>query len=120
MPADYATDQAAELEPVFFALTEVQAACATARRRAEHRAAEIREHARAQAETIVSTARLDAEAERARAVSAALHEADEERSATLRDADLAAEGIRRRAAARMPQYVERAVAMVRSLAGDPP
>ncbi|MEU7990024.1 hypothetical protein AB0B56_34690 [Streptosporangium canum] len=120
VPADYAADRAAELDPVFSALTEVRAACASERLRAEHRAEETRERARAQAAAIVSAARLDAGVERAQAVADIRQRSDKESSAVMRSADLAADGIRRRSAARMPEEVARVVAKIRSLAGDPP
>ncbi|WP_031171655.1 hypothetical protein [Streptosporangium roseum] len=120
VPADYAADQAAELDPVFSALTEVQAACASERLRARHRAEEIRERARAQAAAIVSAARLDAGTERAQAMADIRQISDKESSAIVRNAGLAADGIRRRSAARMPEEVARVVARVRSLAGDLP
>ncbi|WP_169987988.1 hypothetical protein [Microbispora sp. H10836] len=120
VPADYAVDQAAELEAVFSALEETWARCAHERLRARSSAEETRTRARAQAAAVLSAARLEAEAARAEAASAARRTSEQESDALLRDATGSAGVIRRRAAARMPEMVARVVAEVRSLARDVP
>ncbi|MFF5211101.1 hypothetical protein [Streptosporangium sp. NPDC000396] len=120
VPADYAADQTAELDLVFSALAEVQATCASERLRSKRRAEETRERARAQAAAIISAARLDAGAEKARVSARTRQKSDKESLTSVRNAGLAADGIRRRSAARMPEEVARVVTMVRSLAGDLP
>ncbi|MEV7011406.1 hypothetical protein [Streptosporangium sp. NPDC051022] len=120
VPADYTADPAAELTPVFSAIADTQAECDRERERARHRAEEIRERGRAQAAAMVLAARLEAEAEKARASAAARRRGDRENAAIMREAVLAADRVRIRAAARMPEEVARVVTMVRSLAGDSP
>ncbi|MCF6474612.1 hypothetical protein FAF44_40460 [Nonomuraea sp. MG754425] len=118
VPADYAAEQADELEPVFAALADVQAACADERERAERRAGEVRARARDEATAIVAAARADADVERARA-SASAHSRDEQAVAELtRQATAAADEVRRRSAARMPEMVARVTDLVRSLADE--
>ncbi len=119
VPADYAAEQADELEPVFAALAGVQAACADKRDRAERRAGEVRAHARDQAAAMVASARAEADAERARAA-AHVRDRDEQAVAELmREAAAAAEEVRRRSAERMPEMVARVTGLVRSLADEP-
>lgn len=119
VPADYAVDQADELAPVFSALADVQTDCVNERRRAQRLADQTREEAHVRAAAIVSAARAEAEAERARSLAAARQRDDQASAALLREAALAADGVRRRSAARMPQLEARVTDMVRSLAEDP-
>ncbi|WP_433518746.1 hypothetical protein ACQP2T_26545 [Nonomuraea sp. CA-143628] len=98
VPVDYAADQAEELAPVFSALADVQADCMNERWRAQRLADQAQEGARVRAAAIVSAARAEAEAERVRSSAAARQRDDQASAALLREAALAADGVRRRSA----------------------
>ncbi|GAA0855514.1 hypothetical protein ACFQVD_43300 [Streptosporangium amethystogenes subsp. fukuiense] len=118
VPADQVADQADELAPIFSALADIQAACANEREHAQRRADHMRAHAHDQAAAIVASAHAEADAERARLSALARQDRDQATEELLREAVAAAEGVRRRSAARMPEMVARVTDMVRSLADE--
>ncbi|GAA3248073.1 hypothetical protein [Nonomuraea helvata] len=118
VPVDYVADQADELAPIFSALADVQAGCASERQRTHRMTDQIRKRAHDQAVAIVSAARAEAEAERARSSAMARQRNDQATATLLREAATAADGIRSRSAARMPEMVARVTELVRSLADD--
>jgi vacuolar-type H+-ATPase subunit E/Vma4 len=120
VPADRVAELSAELEPVFAQLLDVQERArlirAAGQDEAERRRQDAREHGRA----LVSAAEREADAIRARAAAEVRREADAETAAVLSAADLDAERIRRQVAERLPVYVDRVVAAVRTTLADAP
>jgi hypothetical protein len=115
LPADRALAVAAELEPVFAALTGPLEECA----RMRHDAALARDgdlaEARAHAETLVATARRDAPGIRAETAAARQAEALAEVRRAADEAAGEADAIRARAARRTPEIVARVVARAAEL-----
>jgi hypothetical protein len=115
VPADRIADTAAELEPVFMMLDDVQAEAARILRCAVEHADAIRQDAGRQAAEMVSEAQAQAEAARADAAarSRGLAVTDNTTMAAERDREL--EDLRARAAGRMPDYTDRVLAAARAL-----
>ncbi|GGO62421.1 hypothetical protein [Nonomuraea cavernae] len=116
VPEDYVADQAEELEPIFSALADIQAACANEREHAQRRGDRMRARAHDRAAAIVASAHAEADAERAR--SAALARRHHDQAVAESAPSAAAEGVRTRSAARMPEMVARVTDLVRSLADE--
>jgi cell division septum initiation protein DivIVA len=114
VPVDRPAEAAAELEPILALLAEAESASAAVRERARQDAKGIREQARARADSLVAEARARADSERA-ATAARAHARGQAESARLTgQAERLATARRELAEQRMPGYVARVVAMVRT------
>ncbi|MFH8775817.1 hypothetical protein ACIF83_18535 [Streptomyces sp. NPDC085866] len=110
VPADRAAERAAELEPTLAQLTGVQQEAADIRAAAEVAAETVRRDTARQAERLVAAARERAPETRRQAAEPLLREARQEARTVRAAGDRAASAVRERAAERMPDLVERAVA----------
>lgn len=115
VPADRIADTAAELEPVFMMLDDVQAEAARILRCAVEHADAIRQDAGRQAAEMVSEAQAQAEAARADAAARSRGLAVTDNTAMAAERDRELEDLRARAAGRMPDYTDRVLAAARAL-----
>jgi hypothetical protein len=114
VPVDRAAEAAAELEPVLALLAEAESAGAAVRERAQQDAKGIREQARARADGLVAEARARADGERAAAAARARARGQAESDRLTGQAERRATARRELAEQRLPGYVGRVVAMVRT------
>jgi cell division septum initiation protein DivIVA len=119
VPVDRPAEAAGELEPILALLAEAESAGAAVREQARQDAKGIREQARARADSLVAEARARAEGERAAAAARAHARGQAESARLTGQAELLAAARRELATQRMPGYVARVAAMVRT-AGDEP
>jgi hypothetical protein len=115
VPADRIAGTAAELEPVFMMLDDVQAEAARILRCAVEHADAIRQDAGRQAAEIVAEAQAQAEAAGADAAARSRGLAVTENTGMTAERDRELEELRARAAGRMPDYTDRVVAAARAL-----
>jgi hypothetical protein len=118
VPADRRAELAAELEPVFAALSAVEDERGRLLAEATAAAERLRAAGRAQAAALVADAGARAEAERAAAAERVRSAAAAADAELIDLARAEAELVRRRAAARLPGLVADALASVRSLAAE--
>jgi F0F1-type ATP synthase membrane subunit b/b' len=111
VPADRAAELATELEPVLALLAGVQDQAERIGQDGRAQASLHLQQARLQAETIIREANMRAAAVRAEIAAQAQATAAQECDQITASAQEAAERLRARAAVRMPDYVERAVAL---------
>ena len=120
VPADRSAEAAAELTPLLLLLDDVQDQAQRMRRDAVDRADEIRQAAQREADQIVARARLHAQSVRAET------EAKARSRATAVWADRQAqntaeiERLQKRAAERMPHYVDQVVSLARNWLDESP
>jgi cell division septum initiation protein DivIVA len=114
VPVDRAAEAAAELEPVLALLAEAESACAAVRERARQDAKDIGERARARADGLLAEARAQADSERAAAAARARARGQAESARLTGQAERRATARHGLAEQRMPWYVSRVVAMVRT------
>jgi hypothetical protein len=114
VPVDRAAEAAAELQAVLALLVEAESTGAEIRQRAERDAEELRERARATAADLVAEARARAAAERADAAAAARAGCLAESAQLTAEAGRRAAARRELAEERLPGYVARVVAAVRT------
>jgi hypothetical protein len=112
VPADRVAEVSAELEPVLAALAEAQRQAAEIRAAAEREAEQRRQRALERAGALVSSAHREAAAERADAALRVGRRVEEEGAAVLGAAEGDAAALRRRAAERMPGYVDRVTTVI--------
>jgi hypothetical protein len=119
VPADRRNAVAAELEPVFAALSDVVRQCEAVRGEAREAAARLATGSGEQAGALLAGARRDAPAERAAAAARRQDDAAEELARIGTQAKTAAQEEYARAQRRLPALVERIAAVVRAdLAGS--
>lgn len=118
VPIDRAATVAAELEPVFGQLFAVESECDGIRDDAGRDIAVIKNRDAGRARAIVTSATARVGSERAAAVARMRDLASAGAAAELSAARAEAAALRDRAAERMPDYVDRVVAVVRELIGD--
>lgn len=116
VPVDWVAELSAELEPVFAALSAVEAAAEAVRREALTEAVRRRDGAAAEAQQIVAAARRGAEDERRGVAERRRREAQQEVGRLLAVAAAEAERVRGVAAGRMSELTARVVAQARALA----
>ena len=114
VPVDRAAEAAAELEPILVLLVEAESACAAVRERALQDAKDVRERARARADGQLAEARSRADGERAAAAAGARARGQAESARLAGQAERRATTRRELAEQRMPGYIDRVVAMVRT------
>jgi cell division septum initiation protein DivIVA len=114
VPVDRPAEAAAELEPILALLAEAESAGVAIRERARQDAKGIREQARARADSLVAEARARAEGERAVTAAGARARGQAESARLTGQAERRAAARREWAEQRMPGYVARMVAMVRT------
>jgi vacuolar-type H+-ATPase subunit H len=114
VPVDRAAEAAAELEPVLALLAEAESASAAERERAQQDARDIRQQARARADGLVAEARARADGERAAAAARARARGQAESDHLTGQAEQRATARRELTEQRLPGYVGRVVAMVRT------
>jgi hypothetical protein len=114
VPVDRAAEAAAELQAVLALLVEAEAAGAEIRQRAERDAEGLRERARVAAAALVAEARARVAAERADAAAAARAGCLAESAQLTAEAGRRAAARRQLAEERLPGYVARVVAVVRT------
>ncbi len=114
VPADREAEVSAELEPVLARLTDAEQEAERLRAGAGDEAARRVRDAADRAQADLAAARLDADAERADAAARVRSRADAELAAVLEEARNEADRTTRRAAERMPEYVDRVIAALRS------
>ncbi|GAA1217801.1 hypothetical protein [Streptomyces aureus] len=119
VPADRTAERAAELEPAFAQLTDVQQEAARIRAAADEAATAVRQDAAREAAEFVAAARERAPEIRRQAAEPVLREARREADAFRAVGDLAASAVRERGREHMPDLVVRAVADALRLAGIP-
>ena len=117
VPVDRAAEAAAELEPILALLAEAESARAAVRERARQDAEDIRERARARADGLVAEARARADGERAAAARACAR-GQAESARLTGQAERRATARRELAEQRLPGYVGRVAAMVRTAGGE--
>ncbi|MEU2052441.1 hypothetical protein [Streptomyces bungoensis] len=117
VPADRAAERAAELEPALARLTRAQREADRIRAEADEAARAVREDAAREAARLVAAAREQAPEVRRRTAEPLLARARHEADAVRAAGDSAAAAVRARAAERMPELVERAVADALRLPG---
>lgn len=110
VPADRASEQAAELAPVFALLDETEAEARAIRVRGDAEAAEIRQEAARRAEAILRDARARAAQEREHAASQARSQAEIDCAALVHLARARAQSLTARAEPRVREYAEQIVA----------
>lgn len=115
MPVDRGAEQAAELEPLLAQLADTERGCVRIREQGDRDAERIRARASEQARSIVAAATTATAAERAAASARLRRQTETESAELLAGAQLEAAAVRERAAERVPDYVDRAVASVRAL-----
>ncbi|GAB3979425.1 hypothetical protein GCM10029978_074770 [Actinoallomurus acanthiterrae] len=113
VPADRATELAAELADVFATLEPVQAECTAIREAARRDARDARGRAHDQADTLIAEARMRVAAERAAAAARAGERVSAEYAAIVTDAEGIAAQIRARADERLPALVARAISVLK-------
>jgi len=118
VPIDRAATVAAELEPLFSQLSAVESECDGIRDEAGRDVAVIKNRDAGRARAIVASATGRVGSERAAAVARMRDLAAADAAAELSAARAEAAALRDRAAERMPDYVDRVVAMVRVLISD--
>ncbi|HZD74038.1 MAG TPA: hypothetical protein VE776_09180 [Actinomycetota bacterium] len=118
MPVDRAAEAAAELEPVFARLAEVQAECARLQEQARRDADRVRERARDQAAGLVAAARERAEGERAELAARVHAQADIESARRIAEAERQAGALRERVERRLPGLVDKVVAAVLTIGAE--
>ncbi|WP_317440835.1 hypothetical protein [Streptomyces collinus] len=116
VPADRTAERAAELDPVFARLTDVQRQAARIRAGAEERAEVLRRDAAREAEHLLADARERAPEVRRQAAEPLLREARQEADALRAAGGRTASAIRERAGERLPHLVDLAVAYAMGLA----
>lgn len=114
VPVDRAAEAAAELEPILALLAEAESACAAVRERAQRDAEDVGERARARADGLLAEARARADSERAAAAARARARGQAESVRLTGRAERRATARHELAEQRMPGYVDRVVAMVRT------
>lgn len=114
VPADRVAEVSAELEPVLARLADAERESERLRAGARDEAARRVRDAADRAQADLAAARLDADAEQADAAARVRSRADAELAAVLEEARTEADRTTRRAAERMPEYVDRVIAALRS------
>lgn len=114
VPADRVAEVSAELEPVLARLADAEREAERLRAGARDEAARRVRDAADRAQADLAAARLDADAEQADAAARVRSRADAELAAVLEEARTEADRTTRRAAERMPEYVDRVIAALRS------
>lgn len=120
VPVDRRADLAAELEPLFARLADLERECAAIREQSEVDAATIRTRGIERARAVLADARTRSQSERAAASVRMQRRAETEAAAQLRDAERSAVELRQRAGPLLPHYVDQVVATVRELLSDQP
>lgn len=115
VPTDRAADLAAELAPVLAALEPTERQCTALVDHARREAADQLDRSDAEAREIVADARARAPAERAATIARLRAGQEEVNRGGLAAADETARDVRRLAARRAPDYVDRVVDSVRAL-----
>ncbi len=119
VPADRVAEIGAELAPVFSALAQAQTQAAAIRADAASEAARRRQVAVERSTALVAAAHRDEAAERSDAALRTSTRASEESDAVLAAAERDVETLRRRAAERMPEYVDRVISRTRAALDAP-
>jgi vacuolar-type H+-ATPase subunit H len=114
VPVDRPAEAAAELEPILALLAEAESASAAVRERAQQDAEDIGERARARADGLLAEARARADSERAATAARARAGGQAESVRLTARAERRATARRELAEQRLPGYVGRVVAMVRT------
>ncbi|MEU7380347.1 MULTISPECIES: hypothetical protein [unclassified Streptomyces] len=117
VPADRASERAAELEPALDRLTDVQQQAEQIRAAAQETAEALRRDASREAERLVAAAREQAPEVRRKTAEPLLREARRDAEALRAAGDRAASAIHARAMERMPHLVDVVVADALRLAG---
>ena len=117
VPADRRRELESELGPVLMLLDAPSVECSGIVAAAERDAAQILQAARREADDIRAAGQQQAEARVAELVAAAASAASSEAAAIAADGAAASAAIAQRALRRLPVLTERAVAVVRDLAG---
>jgi hypothetical protein len=124
VPADRRLTAALELEPVFAALADTVAECASVRAQAIAEAGRRQEAADERARALVSRAHTEAASERAATAAGLMADAAVETTRVLDRAAQEADQVRRRARDRRPDLIARAMSRLRTdlaaLTGDRP
>jgi vacuolar-type H+-ATPase subunit H len=118
VPADRRRELESELGPVLMLLDGPSAECTEIIRAAQRDAEQIVRAARSEADAIVSAARQRAAASVAELARQAVSAARAEAEAIVADGAAEAAAIRERTRQRLPALADRAVALVRDLAGS--
>jgi vacuolar-type H+-ATPase subunit H len=118
VPADRTAELVTELEPVLALLAGVEDQAERIRRDGRAQAALRLQQARLQAETIVTEANMRAAAVRAEVAAQAQATVTQEWEEIAASTQESTERLRARAAARMPDYVDRAVALALAALGE--
>jgi hypothetical protein len=114
VPADRRATAAAELEPIFAALGEVDDACARLRREAVAGGARLEAETAERCRALVAGARTDAEAERAAEAAKLRERAAAEARLVMTQAEEGADEVRRSAVERRPRLLALVVDRVRA------
>lgn len=114
VPADRVSEMAAELEPVLALLSATQEEASRVRNVAEHEVDQRRGRAMVRASGIVAAAHREAAAERAEAALRVSREVEEENAVALVEAEHTAAAVRRQAAERTPDYLDRVLGATRA------
>jgi hypothetical protein len=114
VPADRVAELSAELEPVLARLAAAQEEAMRIRAEARQEAERRRQAAAEDASALVAAAHRQVAAERADAALDLARRAEQETAVTLATAERDVMTVRRRAAERMPVYVERVVSAVKA------